>query len=173
MQDKGLERYREAGSGEKGADKKTFKRFESYKRDAQFPSKVKDLQIIVDGRNMTVVLPIMGRPVPFHVNTIKSASKNDEGEFAYLRINFLSPGQGVGRKDDQPFEDAAAHFVRSLTFRSKDADRMHDVSQQITDLKKNAARKEQEKKDMEDVVEQDKLVEIRSEAHDSGLYVQR
>ncbi|KAI9880467.1 MAG: FACT complex subunit spt16 [Pleopsidium flavum] len=161
-QQEGLQRYSEATGDQNGVAQKKFKRFESYKRDNQFPTKVRDLVIVVDAKNSTIILPIMGRPVPFHINTIKNASKNDEGEFAYLRINFLSPGQGVGRKDDQPFEDASAHFVRSLTFRSKDADRMQDISQQITDLRKNAVRREQEKKEMEDVVEQDKLTEIRN-----------
>jgi nucleosome binding factor SPN SPT16 subunit len=104
----------------------------------------------------------MGRPVPFHINTLKNATTSQEGGFCYLRINFLSPGQGVGRKDDQPFEDPTAHFIRSLTFRSKDAERMEGIKDQITEMKKAAVRKEQEKKDMEDVVEQDKLVEIRN-----------
>ncbi|MCJ1261822.1 FACT complex subunit spt16 [Lobaria immixta] len=161
-QNEGLAQYSEAVGDENGVAQKKFKKFESYKRDNQFPSRVKDLVIIVDVKASTVVLPIMGRPVPFHINTIKNASKSDEGEFAYLRINFLSPGQGVGRKDDQPFEDATAHFVRSLTFRSRDADRMQDISQQITELRKNSVRREQEKKELEDVVEQDKLSEIRN-----------
>ncbi|KAI9788773.1 MAG: FACT complex subunit spt16 [Peltula sp. TS41687] len=161
-QEAGLERYAGTEGAKNGTAQKTFKRFESYKRENQFPSKVKDLTIVVDAKNSTVVLPIMGRPVPFHINTIKNASKNDEGEFTYLRINFLSPGQGVGRKDDQPFENPVAQFVRNFTFRSKDADRMQDISVQITELKKNALRREQEKKEMEDVVEQTKLIEIRN-----------
>ena len=161
-QQEGLERYSEVTGDQNGVAQKKFKRFESYKRDNQFPSRVKDLVIVVDQKASTIVLPIMGRPVPFHINTIKNASKSDEGEFTYLRINFLSPGQGVGRKDDQPFEDPSAHFVRSLTFRSKDADRMQDISEEITELRKNAVRREQEKKEMEDVVEQDKLDQIRS-----------
>lgn len=158
----GLARYNEATSEQNGVTQKKFKRFESYKRDNQFPSRVKDLVIVVDQKASTVVLPIMGRPVPFHINTIKNATKSDEGEYSFLRINFLSPGQGVGRKDDQPFEDASAHFVRSLSFRSKDAARMQDIETQITELRKNMVRREQEKKEMEDVVEQDKLSEIRS-----------
>ncbi|KAI9670136.1 MAG: FACT complex subunit spt16 [Caeruleum heppii] len=161
-QEEGLIRYADASGAQNGVTQKAFKRFESYKRDSEFPSRIKDLIVVVDPRKMTVVLPIMGRPVPFHINTIKSASKTDEGDMAYLRINFLSPGQGVGRKEDVPFEDPSAHFVRSLTFRSKDADRMHEISQQITELKKNALNREKEKKEMEDVVEQDKLVEIRN-----------
>ena len=161
-QQEGLAQYSEATGDANGVTQKKFKKFESYKRDNQFPSRVADLAIVVDVKASTIVLPIMGRPVPFHINTIKNASKSDEGEFSYLRINFLSPGQGVGRKDDQPFEDANAHFVRSLTFRSTDADRMQDIATQVTDLRKNAVRREQEKKELEDVVEQDKLNVIRS-----------
>lgn len=161
-QKEGLARFSESTGGQNGREVKTFKRFESYKRDNQFPSKVRNLEIVVDLKNNTVVLPILGRPVPFHINTIKNASKSDEGDFAFLRINFLSPGQGVGRKDDQPFEDASAHFVRSLTFRSSDGDRYSEIAAQISNLKRDAVKKEQEKKDMEDVVEQDKLAEIRS-----------
>ncbi|RYP64538.1 hypothetical protein DL771_008727 [Monosporascus sp. 5C6A] len=161
-QKEGLARFAESTSGQNGTEVKKFKKFESYKRDNQFPSKIRNLEIILDQKNNTIVLPVMGRPVPFHIHTIKNASKNDEGEWSYLRINFLSPGQGVGRKDDQPFEDASAQFVRSLTFRSLDGDRYEEIATQISNMKKEATKKEQEKKDMEDVVEQDKLVEIRN-----------
>ncbi|KAJ5911042.1 FACT complex subunit s.t1.c16 [Penicillium subrubescens] len=158
----GLERFAGTTGDDNGVAQKKFKRFESYKRDNQLPPKVKDLTVYVDHKAATVIVPIMGRPVPFHINTIKNASKSDEGEYAYLRINFLSPGQGVGRKDDQPFEDPSAHFVRNLTLRSKNNDRMAQVAQDITELRKTALRREQEKKELEDVVEQDKLVEIRN-----------
>jgi nucleosome binding factor SPN SPT16 subunit len=168
-QAEGLENYAEAGGAENGTKEKSFKKFESYKRDNQLPSKVRDLMIVVDQKNQTVVLPIMGRPVPFHIQTIKNVSKNEEGEFTYLRINLMSPGQGVGRKDDQPFEDASAQFVRSMTFRSKDSDRMENICRTIQDMKKTATKKEQEKKEMEDVIEQDKLTEIRSK-HIAFLY---
>ena len=161
-QREGLEKYTEGHGNLNGTEEKKFKRFESYKRDGLFPPKVKDLAVVVDAKNSSIILPIMGRPVPFHIHTVKNATTSTESGFCYLRINFLSPGQGVGRKDDQPFEDPTAQFIRSLTFRSKDTNRMEDVKDQITEMKKSAVRKEQEKKDMEDVVEQDKLVEIRN-----------
>lgn len=161
-QKEGLARFAESTTGQDGAEIKKFKKFESYKRDNQMPLKSKNLEILVDQKNHTILLPVMGRPVPFHIHTIKNASKNDEGEWSFLRINFLSPGQGVGRKDDQPFEDASAQFVRSLTFRSRDGDRYEEIASQISGMKREATKKEQEKKDMEDVVEQEKLVEIRS-----------
>lgn len=168
-QKEGLARFAESTANQNGAEVKKFKRFESYKRDNQFPLKIRNLEIVVDAKNNTVVLPILGRPVPFHINTIKNASKSDEGDFAFLRINFLSPGQGVGRKDDQPFEDASAHFVRSLTFRSENGDRYSEIATQISNMKRDSVKKEQEKKDMEDVVEQDKLIEIRSKYNDRSL----
>ena len=158
----GEEKYAEATGSMNGDSEKKFKRFESYKRDTQLPTKVKDLIVWVDLKASTVIIPIMGRPVPFHINTIKSVSKSDEGQYTHLRFNFLSPGQGVGRKEDQPFEDPQAHFVRSLTVRSKDQDRLSQITNDITELRKSAVRREQEKKQMEDVVEQDKLVEIRN-----------
>jgi nucleosome binding factor SPN SPT16 subunit len=161
-QQQGLDKYAKETGQLNGAEEKKFKKFESYKREDEFPSKVKNLEILADVKNQSIILPIMGRPVPFHINTIKNASTNPEGEkMTSLRINFLSPGQGVGRKDDQPFEDANAHFVRSLTFRSADGDRLKDIASKITDMKKENARREQEKKQREDVVEQDKLIADR------------
>ena len=41
-----------------------------------------------------------GSAVPFHINTIKNVSKNDEGDYTYLRINFQTPGQLAGKKDE-------------------------------------------------------------------------
>jgi FACT complex subunit (SPT16/CDC68) len=54
----------------------------------------------VDRKAQTVILPIHGFAVPFHINTIKNVSKNDEGDFTYLRVNFQTPGQLAGKKED-------------------------------------------------------------------------
>ncbi|KIW01058.1 uncharacterized protein PV09_07572 [Verruconis gallopava] len=157
-QKEGLEKYANQKGALNGTEEKKFKKFQSYKREEDFPSKAKELMIVADPKNQSILVPIMGRAVPFHINTIKNASTTAEGAFTSLRINFLSPGQGVGRKDDQPFEDPNAHFVRSLTFRSKDSDRMQQIAGAITDMKKESVRREQEKKQLEDVVEQDKII---------------
>ncbi|KAF2877255.1 FACT complex subunit-domain-containing protein [Massariosphaeria phaeospora] len=158
----GLETYGKGAKSLNGTEEKRFKRFESYKRDNQLPASVANLGIVVDKKSLTVILPIMGRPVPFHIHTIKNASHTPENDFTSLRINFLSPGQGVGRKDDQPFEDPNAHFIRSLTFRSQDIDRIDNVTKDIQELKKDVVRRETEKKQLEDVVEQDKLIPLKS-----------
>lgn len=163
----GLETYGEGSKSLNGTEEKTFKKFESYKRDNQLPPGVAKLEIVVDKKNLTVILPIMGRPVPFHIHTIKNASHTPEQDFTSLRVNFLSPGQGVGRKDDQPFEDPNAHFIRSLTFRSYDIDRIENITKDITELKKEVVRRDQEKKQMEDVVEQDKLIPVKGKLSES------
>lgn len=158
-QREGLAKYNKNAGALNGTEEKKFKRFQSYRRDEEISTKqAMILQVYVDTTNHTVVVPIMGRPVPFHINTIKNASTTNEGKFFSLRLNLLSPGQGVGRKDDTPFEDPQAQFVRSLTFRSLEGDRMAKIAESITKLKKEAAQKESEKKQLEDVVQQDKLV---------------
>lgn len=161
-QAEGLARFSEGGAvgGDKG--KRTIKRFESYKRENQLPMGVSDLKIVVDPRNQTVIVPVFGRPVPFHIATIKNVSKTEEGDVTYLRINLLSPGQGVGRRDDMPFEDPNAHFLRSLTYRSKDNNRIASICDAISEMKRNAVKREQERKEMEDVVAQDNLREMRN-----------
>jgi nucleosome binding factor SPN SPT16 subunit len=131
----------------------------------------------VDRKAQTVILPIHGFAVPFHINTIKNVSKNDEGDFTYLRVNFQTPGQLAGKKEDtvrqifdpavllliqcQPFEDPDATFIRSITYRSTDGHRFDIISRQITDLKKEVNKREQQKKELADVIEQDVLVEMK------------
>ena len=99
--------------------------------------------------------------MPFHINTIKNVSKNDEGDFTYLRINFQTPGQMSGKKDDTPFENPDATFIRSVSYRSPDSHRFDNISKQITELKKEANKREQQKKEMADVVEQGNLMEMK------------
>lgn len=161
-QEEGLKKW--AGEeGEGGIDiGKTFKKFESYKRGEQIPAKAQDLKVMIDQRANSIVLPIYGFAVPFHINTLKNVSKSDEGEYTYLRFNFISPGQIAGKKDDTPFEDPDATFVRSLTFRSADTFHFTDLYKEITDMKKIASKREAERKELSDVVEQDKLILNRS-----------
>ena len=160
-QEDGLRKYPEGEDKTNGVER-IIKRFESYKRDNMLPTSVTDLNIHIDFRHQSVIVPIFGKAVPFHINTLKSFSKNDEGEHVYLRLNFVTPGQGYSKKDELLTEDASANFVRSLTYRSTDAYRFNELFREIQDMKKNATKKEVERKEMADVVEQDSLIEIRN-----------
>ncbi|THV07844.1 FACT complex subunit SPT16 [Dendrothele bispora CBS 962.96] len=157
----GMAKYSEEGSGTGGKEGKGWKKFQSYKGEGALPSEAERLRIFVDRKALTVILPIHGFAVPFHINTIKNASKNDEGEFTYLRINFQTPGQLAGKKEDTPFEDPDATFVRSISYRSTDGHRFDTIYKQITELKKEVNKREAQKKEMADVIDQGSLTEIK------------
>lgn len=163
-QQEGLARFSQADATDASDFKPVFKRYESYVRESQIPSNVRDLKIHIDYKNHTIILPICGRPVPFHINSFKNGSQNEEGDYTYLRLNFNSPGAGGNnsRRAELPYEDNPEdQFVRSITFRSKDRQRMVDVYKAIQDLKKDSVKREAEKKQLSDVVHQGNLIELK------------
>lgn len=157
----GLKKWANGGKGNDGNGSKVTKQYESYRREEQLPAIVQERRIYVDEARQTIVLPINGFATPFHISTVKNVTKVEETEHIALRINFQSPGQIAGKKEDMPFEDPDATFIRSLTFRSKDSRHMIKVFDGITALKKAATKRAAERKEMADVIEQEKLVEIK------------
>ncbi|KAG1891871.1 FACT complex subunit-domain-containing protein [Suillus fuscotomentosus] len=156
LQSAGLAKYSEGASGGGEKEGKTWKRFQSYKGESALPREVENRKA------QTIVLPVHGFAVPFHINTIKNASKNDEGDYTYLRINFQTPGQLAGKKDDTVLPNSLLKTLTLLSFvRSSDGHRFDTISKQITDLKKEVNKREQQKKEMADVIEQDVLLEIK------------
>lgn len=160
-QEDGLSRFAEQDKEGSKDDGKSFKKFESYKKDHMMPIKTKDLRIFIDHKAQSLLLPIYGFSVPFHINTLKNVSKSDEGDFTYLRFNFIAPGQIAGKKEDVPFEDPDATFVRSMSFRSSDTIHFTELYREISELKKAISKEEAEKKELADVVEQDKLILVK------------
>ncbi len=159
-QEEGLEKYADGGGGAGGREKQ-WKRFESYVKESQLPEAVASQKIMVDTRRATVILPINGFAVPFHINTLKSCIKQEEGDFTVLRFMFTTPGAITGKKEDTPFEDPSATFIRGLTYRSTDGFRFTEIHKEITELKKAAVKRENERKELADVVEQDRLQELK------------
>ncbi|CAO3623830.1 unnamed protein product [Mucor fragilis] len=157
----GLAKFSESSGNGEGEEKPVFRKFESYRSEAKLPREVKGLKIVIDKKHDSIILPIYGMAVPFHISTLKNASKSDEGEYVMLRLNFLTPGQAGGKREDMPFDDANATFVRALTFRSADTYRMGEIFKSITDMKKAASKKEAERREMADVVEQDNLIMVK------------
>ncbi|OZJ06388.1 hypothetical protein BZG36_00744 [Bifiguratus adelaidae] len=149
-------------NGEIDSEKETvFRKFESYKTEQKLPREVKNLRVMVDHRAESIICPIYGLGVPFHISTVKSVSKSDEGEFVVLRLNFVTPGQAGSKKDEIPSDDVDANFVRALTYRSSDTHRMAEVYKQITDLKRDSAKRDAERREMADIVVQEKLIEVK------------
>lgn len=163
-QQEGLARFSKDDAADGSETKPIFKRYESYVRESQIPLTVRDLRIHVDYKSQTILIPISGRPVVFHINAFKNGLQNEEGDFTYLRLNFNSPGAGAfgAKRAELPYEDDPDfQFLRSVTLRLRDHQRMVDVYKAISDMKKDAVKREQEKKQMADVVTQASLVELK------------
>lgn len=106
-------------SGAKDTEK-VRKNTVSYKNVNQMPRvpEVKELKLYVDQKYETVILPVYGIPVPFHISTIKNISQSVEGDYTYLRINFFHPGSTMGRNEGKLyFHKQIQNFILILLFR--------------------------------------------------------
>ncbi|XP_050532515.1 FACT complex subunit spt16 isoform X2 [Daktulosphaira vitifoliae] len=161
------QRLAEQSSGKQA--QKVRKSNVSYKNRNQMPQErdVKDLKIFVDKKYETVILPVFGIPVPFHIFTIKNISQSVEGDYTYLRINFFHPGAALA-KGESYFQNPEAMFVKELTYRSSNT---REPGEQITastnlmnayrlikEVQKKFKTREAEEKEKEDLVKQDTLV---------------
>lgn len=72
------------------------------------------IYIYTDRKYETVILPIFGVPVPFHISTIKNISQSVEGDYTYLRINFFHPGATMGRNEGGSYTQPDATFVKEV-----------------------------------------------------------
>ncbi|XP_062500756.1 FACT complex subunit SPT16-like [Corticium candelabrum] len=124
---------------------------------------VQEAKIFVDRKHETVVLPISGIPTPFHVSSIKNISKNDEGDYSYLRINFYFPGSTFGRTEGTNFINPDATFLKEVTYRSScvrightvpAASNLSTAFRLIKEVQKKWRTREAERKEMEGIVEQ-------------------
>lgn len=97
LNEKAKERLAKQG-GAKGTEK-VRKNTISYKSVNQMPrvAEVKEMKIYVDQKYETIILPVFGIAVPFHISTIKNISQSVEGDYTYLRINFFHPGSTLGK----------------------------------------------------------------------------
>merc|ERR1711962_626807 len=142
----------------------------SYKTPGLLPreSEVKQLKIYVDKKYETIILPIFGVPVPFHIATVKNISTSIEGDYTYLRINFFHPGASVGKDGFGYATTPDASFLKELTYRStnvKEPGEIHAPSSNlntafklIKDIQKKYKTREAEEKEKADLVKQDRLI---------------
>jgi nucleosome binding factor SPN SPT16 subunit len=115
MNAEALRRIKEGGSSEEKV--KLRKAPISYKSPGQLPREreVKELKIYVDKKYETVILPIFGVPVPFHIATVKNISQSVEGDYTYLRINFFHPGASIGKDSGMGFAiNPESTFLKEL-----------------------------------------------------------
>ncbi|KAK0427999.1 hypothetical protein QR680_010535 [Steinernema hermaphroditum] len=151
-------------------DTKTIKKSTiSYKNFDKFPdaSEVEKLRVFVDKKHDTVILPIFGIPVPFHISMIKNTSMSVEGDYTYLRINFAHPGSQIG-KETQNFPNPLATYVKEMSYRSSNVkepgeitatgENLHTAFRLIKEMQKRYKTAEAEEREREGAVKQDKLI---------------
>ncbi|KAI5181625.1 hypothetical protein NEOKW01_1801 [Nematocida sp. AWRm80] len=84
-----LEHYKQQENPVAEKEETTEKRYISYQKETQLP---RGLPVIkIDKRASTVILPVFGMAVPFHIGIIKSATKTTEEGVGYLKISFYPP----------------------------------------------------------------------------------
>lgn len=142
----------------------------SYKSVNQMPreQEIRDMKLFVDRKYETVIMPIFGIPVPYHISTIKNISQSVEGDYTYLRINFFHPGATMGRNEGGMYPQPDATFVKEVTYRSPNTKEPGEISppsanlntafRLIKEVQKKFKTREAEEREKEDLVKQDTLV---------------
>jgi nucleosome binding factor SPN SPT16 subunit len=150
--------------------KKNLDEVVAYRSASQFPP-MRPRQLTVDMEAETLLVPINGVPIPFHISTIKGATKSDEGMHTYLRINFHVPQSASVRTSNfsrvaqnaPQFPDLrkkgsmTTAFVKELSFRSSNPQNLSDCMRKIKELVKRNSLKETEAREKETLVSQEKV----------------
>lgn len=79
-----------------------------------FCGHLEQIRFFLDKKYETVIMPVFGVPVPFHISTIKNISQSIEGDYTYLRINFFHPGATMGRNEGGLYPQPDATFVKEV-----------------------------------------------------------
>ncbi|KFH03669.1 transcriptional elongation factor FACT140 [Toxoplasma gondii VAND] len=171
----GLERKKK--EGKKMEDIKCFSGPEGFPRD------VKANKLYVDFKSESLLVPIHGSHLPFHLSTVKnvtcseaqgdssgssSVSGKNKAPFYVLRINFQVPGsQTLTLKgEDNPLPDLSGKpdtvFIKELMFKSEDGRHLQTIFRTIKEQLKRVKQKALEDDVAGEVTEQDKLILNRS-----------
>jgi nucleosome binding factor SPN SPT16 subunit len=124
---KKLEELQERMHEQFGADMKKQKtievnKLECYKQKEDLPKDLKPRMIYIDHRSNSILLPINGQHVPFHICILKSVVKNDEGKNASLRFNFHLPNT-VATLNFPKYTEPTI-YIKELVFRSQQINRI-------------------------------------------------
>jgi len=174
MEKKNAERVKALERRGKGLDDDDMEELEAkdlelYKKSSEYPSDVSATRIKVDMDRESVIVPVSGQPVAFHVGTIKNVVLPDPDAASYLRLNFYTPGQTVGKDvSDQVAKLIAKHgdervFIKELTFRSLESANLNHCYRLITELRKRSKQREADAKNKSMLVKQASLIRMKDQ----------
>ena len=176
---KNAETYRrltQAGEEEiKTATMGSSSEFVAYKtmRDVPTP-RSNELVLAVDPERESILVPIYGQLVPFHVMSVKSASVSQDAGAAFIRINFQHPTGGAlaSQKYAAAVRFPNSIFLKEVSFRSSDTRHANHVVQEIQALRRNIVARETERAQRADLVRQERLVLSAGRVHRlTGLWL--
>ncbi|KAG1678588.1 hypothetical protein FOA52_012595 [Chlamydomonas sp. UWO 241] len=124
----------------------------AYKGLADLPL-MKDLLITVDQKAESVLLPIYGVMVPFHITTIKNVTSNQDHDHAYVRVTF-----NLGNSYDPYVKFPNSIFLKELSFRSSDQRHATSTVTQIKQLRSSVTQRDKERAERSNLVAQERLV---------------
>lgn len=172
MLDRGLSRLKGGNiltiDDAKQTKKKLLDEYRAFDSPKDF-APLKPRCVVVDMDHEAIIVPINGIPVPFHISNLKNATKSDEGQYSYLRINFHTPvatvSRGLGRPDNSPkfpgfavAKGSCCAFIKEFTFRSSNPINLNDCLRKIKELRKRATEKVTHQMEKDTLVEQQNLV---------------
>uniref|UniRef100_A0A7S3A0J9 FACT complex subunit n=2 Tax=Rhodosorus marinus TaxID=101924 RepID=A0A7S3A0J9_9RHOD len=150
----------------KAGKEKTLDEYIAYESPEAYPASLKPRQIYVDMQNESILLPINGVPVPFHISAVKNVGKIEEGDNSYIRINFHFPASGNinnrNKADAPKFPDPEKDFIKEMTFRSANSDNINESVRRIRELRRRFVSQLQEESKPEVQVQQENLILDRS-----------
>ncbi len=130
---------------------------DSYNAITELPSQARGTRIFVDVPKKTVVVPINGLPVPFHISHIRNLTKTQSDNTYTIQLRFHTPDR-LGKHPLSACGNAEPDnvFLNELTFRSKSPE-LFQVFQQLDLLRKEYLQQLKEKQMKSSIVEQERL----------------
>jgi nucleosome binding factor SPN SPT16 subunit len=132
-------------------------RFSSYSDPSAFPRSARTNRIYVDTSKESILVPIAGQHVPFHIRTVKNVHKFNQEDHIVLQINFKTPETAATQLLLPAFADQKAKYIRELTFRSK-GESLGQVFFEMKELRKRVMNRMKEHEAKESIVVQPNLV---------------
>lgn len=117
----------------------------SYRSPEELPKNIPKNTISVDMRRDTILLPVYGKIVPYHISVIKNVSRQNEGRITSLRFNFNIPGNSTSSNivfPDPKTLDFTPIYMKEMTYRSARGDHLNDIYRKVKDLQKAYKQKE-------------------------------
>eukprot|EP00050_Salpingoeca_kvevrii_P010632 m.9559 g.9559 ORF g.9559 m.9559 type:complete len:1001 (-) comp2986_c0_seq1:1075-4077(-) len=140
----------QAGTDQEVASKEDDIAYESYRKMPL--EECRKLRIFIDKRHEAVILPIFGMAVPIHISAIKNLSMTEEEKGALLRINFATPTISTIEENENRVH------LKEMVYKSQSRLPLQNALRLIKDLQKRFKTRQQELKQMENIVEQEDLI---------------